>query len=306
MTRTTGAAVALLVAGAAGVAALQPGLARTVHAVKESGDVVAFPPPDELRVAVLGWDAAAVDLLWAKLLVEYGVHFSERRDFTEIPRYLDAILALEPGNASLYKYVDTMLVYRPMQGTEEDARLARAYLERGTRERPLDPQIWLRYGQFVAFIGPSFLKDKSEVPQWHQDGALAMAHAGELGADQDDTLAAASMLNRAGSTREAIKYLERAYVFTEHPAMHEVHEAIGKRLEALSAVSMRDAADAVAQAIEERREREMPALSHTEYLLLGPAIDPARCAGIAALDDRLCARSWDEATAGRGSSANSP
>jgi hypothetical protein len=306
MSRTSGAAIALLVAGAAGVAALQPGLARTVHAVKESGDVVAFPPPDELRVAVLGWDAAAVDLLWAKLLVEYGVHFADRRDFTEIPRYVDAILALEPGYASLYKDVDTMLAYRPMQGTEADVRLARGYLERGTRERPLDPQMWLRYGQFLAFIGPSFLKDRGEIEEWRREGAEAMAHAGELGADQDETLAAASMLNRAGSTREAIKYLERAYVFTEHPAMHDVHEAIGKRLEALSAVSMRDASDAVAKAIEDRRAREMPALSHTEYLLLGPAIDPARCAGLAAVDDRLCARSWDEATAGPGSSADSP
>ena len=106
---------------------------------------------------MLGWDAATVDVLWAKLLVEYGTHFSEHREFTEIPRYVDAILELEPNYEPLYKYVDTMLAYRPMQGTESDVRLARAYLERGTRELPQDPRMWLRYGQFIAFIAPSFL-----------------------------------------------------------------------------------------------------------------------------------------------------
>ncbi len=91
------AAILLMVCGAAaGVAATQPRLANTVHEAKESYDVVVFPPPAQLRAAVLGWDAAAVDMLWAKLLVEYGTHFSEHREFTEIPRYVDAILELEP------------------------------------------------------------------------------------------------------------------------------------------------------------------------------------------------------------------
>jgi|CZKU01.1.fsa_nt_gi hypothetical protein len=306
MKRSTVAAVLFMGVAAAGVAALQPGLARTVHDVKERDDVVAFPPPAELHVAVLGWDAAAVDLLWAKLLVEYGTHFSEHREFTEIPRYVDAILELEPTYAPLYQYVDTMLAYRPMQGTESDVRLARGYLERGTRERPQDPNVWLKLGQFIAFIAPSFLKDQTEISAWRLDGAHAMARAGELGADQDETIAAASMLSRAGSTREAVRYLVNAYAFTEHPAMREIHEAIGKRLEALSAVSMRDAADRVMRAIDERHGSEMPAVSRGQYLLLGPVTDAARCAGAAAASDRACAHSWEEATAGPGSSGGSP
>ena len=202
---TTATAAALALGAAIGVASLQPRLARTVHEVKERDDVVAFPPPAELHIAVLGWDAAVVDMLWAKLLVEYGMHFSEHRDFTEIPRYIDAILELEPTYAPLYKYVDTMLAYRPMQGTEQDVRLARGYLERGTRERPEDPNVWLTYGQFIAFIAPSFLTVDAEKDAWRKDGALAMAHAAELGADQDEAISAASMLTRAGATREAIR-----------------------------------------------------------------------------------------------------
>jgi hypothetical protein len=299
-------AVLLMASAAAGVAATQPRLATTVHEVKEGYDLVAFPPPAQLRAAMLGWDAAAVDMLWAKLLVEYGTHFSEHRDFVEIPRYVDAILELEPNYWQLYKYVDTMLAYRPMQGTESDVRLARGYLERGTRELPEDSRVWLKYGQFIAFIAPSFLKDPLDIQAWRHDGAEAIERAVELGADPDAALAATSMLSRAGATREAIRYLENAYAFTQHPSMHEIHEAIGKRLEALSAISIRDQADATERAIDDRWTRELPAVSRDHYLLLGPVPDPVRCAGPTALDEIACARSWQSAISAPGSREGSP
>jgi hypothetical protein len=290
-------AVFLMASAAAGVAATQPRLAATVHEVKEGYDLVVFPPPAQLRAALLGWDAPAVDMLWAKLLVEYGTHFSEHRDFVEIPRYVDAIIELEPDYEPLYKYVDTMLAYRPMQGTESDVRLARGYLERGTRELPQSWRVWSKYGQFIAFVAPSFLKDPAEIQVWRREGAEAMEHAVELGADPDTALAATSMLSRAGATREAIRYLENAYAFTEHPSMHDIHEAIGKKLEALSAISLRDRADATMRAIDERWNRELPVVSRDHYLLLGPVIDPARCAGPSAFDEVSCAHSWQAVTA---------
>lgn len=290
-------AVFLMASAAVGVAATQPRLAATVYEVKEGYDLVVFPPPAQLRAALLGWDAPAVDMLWAKLLVEYGTHFSEHRDFVEIPRYVDAILELEPTYEPLYKYVDTMLAYRPMQGTESDVRLARGYLERGTRELPQDWRVWSKYGQFIAFVAPSFLKDPAEIDVWRREGAEAMEHAVELGADPDEALAATSMLSRAGATRDAIRYLENAYAFTEHPSMHDIHEAIGKKLAALSSISLRDQADATERAIDERWNRELPVVSRDQYLLLGPVADPLRCAGPDAFDDVACAHSWQAVTA---------
>jgi hypothetical protein len=193
----------LLVIGVAGVARLQPALASTAHAVKESGDVYVLPPPAELHLATLGWDAATVDLLWANLLVAYGTHWSERRDFLETPKYADAILELEPDYAPLYKYIDTMLAYRPLQGTEDDARKARAYLERGTRARPGDRDVWMAYGMFVAFVAPSFLHDPAEIAHWRTDGAAAIGHAVDLGADADRALTAATLLTAGGATQAA-------------------------------------------------------------------------------------------------------
>jgi hypothetical protein len=285
-------------AAAVGVARTQPRLAATAHEVKERDDLYALPPPAQLRAITLGWDAAAVDLLWAKLLVEYGIHWSERREFKDVPKYVDAILELEPTYAPMYRFVDTMLAYRPLQGTEDDVRLARAYLERGTRARIDDARVWMQYGQFLAFIGPSFLHDEREKDAWRKVGAEAIGHAAELGADADRAVAAASMLTRAGATQAAIRYLEHAYAFTEHPSMTEIHESIGRRLVELQAGARRTAADAAAHAIDARWRSEIPFLSRGQYLLLGPVTDPVRCAGIAGSDDPECSRAWDAVIGG--------
>jgi hypothetical protein len=284
-----------MVAAAAGVAYTQPRLATTAHEVKANDDVYALPPPAQLRAATLGWTAAAVDMLWASLLVDYGTHWSEHRDFKTIPRYVDAILALEPTYEPIYRYVDTLLAYRPVMGTERDVRLARGYLERGTRERPDDAKLWTTYGQFLAFIGPSFLTDEAEKDVWRKDGAEAMGHAVEVGADADQALSAATMLTRAGATQAAIASLEHAYAFTEHPSMTEVHESIGQRLAALQATAVRDAADAEGRAIDARWKAELGPVSRGLYLLLGPVVDPARCAGVEAALQPRCARDWDRA-----------
>lgn len=290
MRGSTLGAILLLATAALGVMRTQPRLASTVRAVKERDDLYFLPPPAELHAATLGWDAAVVDLLWAKLLVEYGTHWTEHREFRDAEKYADAILELEPTYAPIYKYIDTMLAYRPLQGTEADVRKARRYLERGTRERSDDSSVWMEYGQFLAFIAPSFLQAEADREVWKTDGAAAIGHAVELGADADRALTAATLLTRAGSTEAAIHYLERAYAFTEHPSMLDVHEAIGRRLAALQATALRDAADEALGAVNSRWKRDLPFLTRDQYLILGPKIDVARCSGLAAATEPECDR----------------
>ena len=292
-TRTTTWVPALvLVVCAAGIARLQPALAQTAHDVKEQQDIYDLPPPMQLHAATLGWDAAAVDLLWSNLLVEYGMHWQEHRDFDQTPQYTDAILELEPTYPPIYRYISTMLVYRPLQGTERDARLARDYLERGTRERPQDGDVWLEYGEFIAFIAPTFLRDPRAADAWRKSGAEAIGHAVELGADPERALTASTMLSRAGDAEAAIPFLERAYAFTEQPGLASVHEDIGRRLAALQANRLRDEADATSRTIQERWDAELPYLPRDRYLLVGPSVDVARCAGLDAAQDPACARDW--------------
>jgi len=223
----------VFVVSAAGVAALQPHLADLAHEAGEREDVYSLPPPGQLHAATLGWDAAVVDGLWAKLLVEYGTHWSEHRDFEDTPRYADAILEIEPNYRPLYRYIETMMVYRPMQGTLADSRAARAYLLKGTQEYPDDAEMWMRYGQFLAYTGTSFLPDPKEQEAWREEGARAMERAVELGAEPDRAVAAASIFSKAGQLEAALETLQRAYTFTEHPSMDALHEAIGQRIELL-------------------------------------------------------------------------
>ena len=234
------------------------------------------------------------------LLVEYGTHWAEHREFTDVSKYIDAILELEPNYAPVYKYVDTMLAYRPMQGTEADVRMARLYLERGTRERPDDAAVWLEYGQFIAFVAPSFLQAQTEKDAWRKDGATAIGHAVELGGDAERALTAASMLTDAGERDAAVRYLRSAYTFTEHPAMMELHQAIGRRLASLEASVMRDAADAMDEAINARWQSDLPYVTRDQYMLLGPVTSPAACAGIdgygeAPCERPECCRDWSSA-----------
>ena len=79
----------------------------------------------------LGYDSAACDILWAKLLVEYGRHWSEHRELehNDLVRFLDGLLVLDKDFVPIYRYVDTLLVYRPLKGERRDAEAARRYLE---------------------------------------------------------------------------------------------------------------------------------------------------------------------------------
>lgn len=297
MTRETLAGALLFLAAAAGVALLQPRLARVAYAAGDREDVYALPPPEQLRAATLGWDAAAVDLLWTTLLIHYGEHWQEHREFTDGVRYADDILAIEPTYEPLYRLVDTLLVYRPLQGTARDARDTRAILERGTRERPYDASLWRRYGEFLAYLAPSFLSDPDEQKAWRREGAAALEHALELGGDPGALLSAAGVLTDMGERDAVLRFYERAYAMTEHPSMTAIHEQIGKQLAALRGQMLDDRADALMRAIGERWQREMPAVSRDDYLLLGPAVDTARCAGLAGADDPMCTREMPEAPA---------
>src|SRR5207237_966900 len=104
-------------------------------------DVYLFPPPAQLEAGTLGYRAAAVDMIWVKLRVEYGMHFVEQRPFPDVTHYLDAILQLEPDYPPVFKYVDTMLSFHAGDATADDARAVRAYLERGLRARPDDHEV---------------------------------------------------------------------------------------------------------------------------------------------------------------------
>ncbi len=286
--------VAAVALSALGIGIVQPRMGVTTKKVRQRDDVFLLPPPKELRAMSLGYHAAAADMLWSKLLVEYGLHAQERRAFPDVTRYIDGILALEPTFAPLYKFVDTILIFTPNgKAGPAEARLARAYLERGTRELPYDANVWMGYGQFSAFLAPSFLEDEAEIDRWRVEGAQAIMHAVELGGDAQRSLSAASILNKAGERKATIEHLRRAYAMTDDV---DAREQILRKLNALEASS--EAADATS-VVEREWRMNYGFLSRSATLLVGPKRDPAACAGPSSYEREGCARDWRGAIAER-------
>lgn len=282
-------------AALAGIGFVQPHLAADAKKARTKADIFLLPPARELKVMAIGYDSALCDVLWAKLLIEYGRHWQERRvlEHADLRRFLDGILELDRDFLPIYKYADTLLVYRPPKGEREDAIAAREYLERGTREHPKDPAIWLHYGEFVSYLGPSWL-DESERDAWYRDGALAVVHAVELGAKADRTLAAASLLNRAGEREAARTALERAYAVAED---QETREDIRRQLERIQTSATADERERRRLLLERRRVRTFPSLSTTSFLLLGPTKSPLACLGPGSSARPECPSSWSDAFA---------
>lgn len=274
----------------AGVLVVQPKLAVDVHKVQQRDDVFLLPPASQLRALTFGYRSAATDLQWARLVLEYGTHWQEHRPFPDIDRYLDGILALEPDHPALYLFVDTMICFTPVGATEEDARKARRYLERGIKERPYDAEVWLHYGQFIAFLAPSFLKDPAEIDRWRHDGAVAIARSVELGADPDKSLSVATILSKSGEKQAAVQHLQRAWAMTDDP---ETRRQFAFKLEKLNASAE---AEKTTSVVEAEWRAKYPFVSRGTALMLGPGRDPARCAGTASFERRGCAGDWSTAT----------
>jgi hypothetical protein len=288
--RSSLAAVVIALASMLGIAFVQPQLADGVRLVKQRDDAYLLPAPAQLRVLTLGHRAAATDVLWAKLILEYGVHWHDKRKFHDVTRYIDAIIALEPDYPLLYDFVDTILMYPgPAGATEEDARTARRYLERGTRERPYDPKVWVHYGQFMAFLAPSFLTDKAEIEQWRHDGAVALTQGVELGADAQRSLAASTILSKAGERKATIELLQRSYAMTDDL---EMREQFLRKLRVLQADAVSEQAITF---VDRELRRHYPFVSRGTGLLIGPRIPVLACAGPASHAQRGCARDWQEA-----------
>jgi hypothetical protein len=275
-----------------GIRALQIPLAAEFHAVgrlkgKKSlkTDVYMAPPPEQLRAMTFGYRAAVADFLWANLVLEYGLHWQEKRAFPDITSHIDSIIALEPNHPILYYFVDTMILYTPVGAHEAEARVARKYLERGVSERPYDAELRLRYGQYLAFLAPSFLTDEAEIERWRVEGANVIVRSVELGADADRALAALTILRKAGATKAARENLERLYSLTDNP---EIREQLLFKARQLGDTMI--ASDAAVSIVEGEWRTRYPFLSRTGVLLIGPHRDPAMCAGLT--ERKECPRDW--------------
>lgn len=283
----------IAIAGAA-LAVVQSPLAVEHAHVKETSDVYFLPPPDDVVKLSLGYRSAFVDVLWAHVLVSQGLHTTEHRRFENLSRLMDTINTLEPTFREPYLLADALITFQAAETPIEEVRRARAIMERGARELPLDAEVWLALGEFTAYVAPaSYLTDAAEKKQWRLDGAAYLARAAELAGDDARigwrAIAGANLLNRQGDRAASIRFLERALAVTENDELRAHIQASLVRL--LGESEGEKYAQRSARFLDLWRN-DAPFVSKGAMLLLGPPRRAAYCAGLARLHEPECAPTW--------------
>jgi hypothetical protein len=264
--------------------------------LKETSDVYVLPPPEKVVTLSLGYRAAVADLLWAHVLVSQGLHMFQKRRYDNITRLIDTINELDPEFRDPYLAADALVNLQYGETSREEMYKVREIMERGTRNRPLDGEMWLVAGQFVAFIGPSsVITDPKEQEEWSMAGAAMLARASELGGDDSSiawqALGGAAVLSRAGKREATIKFLERALAVTDD---QELQDTIRGKLRVQ--IGERQAEQAQKRWADFSRlwKTDLPFVSKTMVLVLGPPFDPFYCAGGARQDEKRCASTWKQ------------
>jgi hypothetical protein len=288
---------ALVLSASLVVALVRAPLFERHRHLRETTDAYILPPPRELVVLSLGYRSALADLLWSHVLVAQGLHAQQKRRYDSVATMLEAILALEPTYREPYLFTDTLITFQMGGTSPEDARRVRAILEMGVANRPLDGEIWLGLGEFVAYVAPgSYLTDPEEQAQWRVAGARFLAHAAELGNDNArwQAMGGAGILTRMGERDAALRFLRRSLAVAEDP---ELKESLQAHLLHLLGEQRDESFHRVDAKIIAQRRADLPQVSRTLYMLLGPPRDAAACAGPGHEEELACAPSfhaWEE------------
>jgi hypothetical protein len=286
------ASAALLAVSVATIGYARPRVDESTRGVKAGSDVFALPSPDTLAALSLGYRSALADLLYTTTLIQYGTHGEEHRRFEFVGQYLDSIVGLDPSFCQTYRYADTFLIYQPAGNpTPDDVHHARRLLDKGLRMCPNDGTLWMSAGQFMAFIGIQFLTDEKEKEEYLSTGALTLSRAAELETGNQNVqwqaLGAAAIFTREGKRDAAIAFLERVYGITDD---EELKANVAAKLFALREEERVDRRKRQSDAFNEAWHRDLPFVSRTGMLVLGPRYDASGCSGRG--ESPGCSNSW--------------
>ena len=286
-------AILLVALSACVIGSLRAPLTADFQAVQLKSDDYLLPPIEQTVSASLGYRAALADLIFAHVLVSYGIHFQEKHNFEFVGSYLDTVNALDPKFRDPYRFADTLLTLQPKEVGQASYVKARQILERGLRELPFDTELWSSAGQFMAYIAAPRFSDDNLAAEWRLEGARKLARACELISNNENIpyhcINAATLLSAAGEQEASKKFLERIRLVNDDPDIQALASA------ALSRIS----SQGFNEALEERLKRvagvwvkDLPFVTRTALFVLGPGTDPALCAGLMRSDDVTCASSW--------------
>jgi hypothetical protein len=277
--------------GAVVIGALRAPLAETFGKVRERSDVYSLPKPEQVVVASLGYRSALADYLFAHVLVWHGLHFQEKRRLEFAAEYLDTIVTLDPTFRDPYYIGDTLIATQPVKPRREDYVRARALLERGMDARPYDTELWLSGGQFIAYVAAPWLEDPAEQKAWRLAGGKRLARACELVGSNENIpfqcISAARLLEQAGQLQASADFAERVLAWTDD---EEIQDLARRQLEHARKLLQSEQTQIRGDEIRAAWRADLPFVSLTKALVVGPGFEPARCAG--GSDAVECSTTW--------------
>lgn len=288
-------ALGVMLVAALAIGLIRPRSVERFTKLKATSDVYALPAPEQSIVASLGYRAALADVIFAHVLVSYGLHFGEKRRFEFVGNYLDTINALDPTFRAPYLYADTLLTLGPTRAREEDYVKAREILERGMRNLPNDQELHSVAGQYMAYLAPGGFSDPATKQEWQLAGARALSRACELIGSNENIpyhcVTAAQLFTRAGKREAAIRFVERVLSVSDNEEIRAI--ALGHLEEQMGELE-KDRVDRRFAKFRERWGKDLPFVSKDFLLVIGPRFDAARCAGPEHASDPECVTSWRE------------
>jgi hypothetical protein len=292
--RRHGVALALVLAASSVlvIGRLREPLIARLQAVESKSDDYLLPPTQQTVSASLGYRSALADLIYAHVLVSYGIHFQEQHNFEFVGNYLDTVNALDPQFRDPYRFADTLLTIQPAAVGEASYRKAREILERGLKALPYDTELWSSAGQFMAYIAAPRFADETVAAEWRLEGARKLARACELVGNNENVpyhcINAATLLSEAGEQAAMTKFLNRFLLVNDDP-----------QVRSMAIAALRRSAPQADQGLQERQARlnaawgkDLQFVTRSALFVLGPPTDAARCAGLQRSDDIACASSW--------------
>jgi hypothetical protein len=283
-----------VVLGIAGIMLVRAPLYGQYRKAQTENDVYALPPPDQTYVASLGYRSALADLIFGHVLVSYGLHFQEQRRFEFVGDYLETITRLDPKFRDPYRFADTLLTLQPKAPTQDAYRRARRLQEQGLREFPYDQELWNTAGQFLAYLAPTYLTDQAEKDEFRRSGAQKLLRACELIGKNDGVpyhcITAATLLTEQGNREATRQFLERLASVSDDPKIQTLAQNYLRRIN--GAIDADRTAAKTARFNAAWRD-DLAFVPLDGILALGPAFEPAACAGLGAPSaSQGCAASW--------------
>jgi hypothetical protein len=288
------AALAVAAAGIVAVTSERAPLGATLASVKDSSQAFLLPGVEQTYVASLGYRSALADLIYGHVLVSYGLHFQRNRRFEHVGDYLDVVIRLDPKFRAPYWFADTLLTLQPQAPPVESYRKARQIQEQGLKNFPDDQALWSASGQFLAYLAPTHLTDPAEREEYRRAGARHLVQACNLISSNDaipyHCVTAARLLDQEGGNRAAIiSFLERLQAVSDDPKIQSMAASYLERVAGAEAQATAAARQARFRA---RWKADLSISPRVEAAAVGPAFDPASCAGQAGRSQPECVSSW--------------